>query len=181
MCNFVVDMKAFSVKHIRLVIVMLLALSFTDCRISYKFNGAALDYSIYKTVNVGEFPIRASLVYPPLQQMFENALLDYITRNTRLQTTDGPSDLQLEGEITGYALSPQAVTQNALASQTRLTITVRVKYTDNKQEGKDIDQTFSAYRDFDSSLMLNDVQDGLCDEITEELVNLIFNATLGDW
>lgn len=175
------NMKSLSIKYVRIAIAMVLALSFTDCRISYKFNGAALDYSIYKTIHVSEFPIRTALVYPPLQQTFENELLDYITRNTRLQTTDGESDLQLEGEITGYSLSPQAVTQDALASKTRLTITVRVKYTDNKQEGKDIDQTFSAYRDFDSSLMLNDVQDGLCQEISEELVNLIFNATLGNW
>ena len=74
-----------------------------------------------------------------------------------------------------------AVTENAYASRTRLTIQVRVRYVDNKKEGKDIDQTFSAYRDFDSSEMLTDVQDQLCLEISEELVDLIFNATLGDW
>ena len=158
-----------------------LALCVTACRISYKFNGSAIDYSVYKTIHVSEFPIRAALVYPPLQQTFENELLDYITRNTRLQTTDGASDLQLEGEITGYSLSPQAVTENAYASQTRLTITVRVKYIDNKDDKKNVDQSFSAYRDFDSSLMLNDVQDDLCQQISKELVELIFNATLGDW
>lgn len=152
-----------------------------SCRISYGLNGSAIDYTIYRTIRVSEFPIRAALVYPPLQQTFENELLDYITRNTRLQTVDGASDLQLEGEITGYSLSPQAVTENAYASQTRLTISVRVKYTDNKQDNKNIDQTFSAYRDFDSSLMLTDVQDDLCQQISKELVELIFNATLGDW
>ncbi len=159
----------------------LLTLIAAGCRISYKLNGAALDYNIYKTVHIDNFPIRAELVYPPLQQMFENELLDYITRNTRLQTTDARSDLMLEGEITGYSLSPQAVTEDAYASKTRLTITVRVKYTDNKQENKDIDQTFSAYRDFDSSQMLTEVQDQLCEEICDELVLQIFNATLGNW
>lgn len=151
------------------------------CVPTFTLNGAALDYSIYKTVMVGNFPIRASLVYPPLQQTFENELLDYINRNTRLRTVDSNSDLSLEGEITGYSLSPQAVTEDAYASRTRLTIAVRVRYTNTKQEGKDIDQTFTAYRDFDSSQMLNDVQDELCQEISKELVTLIFNATLGDW
>ena len=151
------------------------------CVPSYKLNGSALDYSVYKTVSVSDFPIRAALVYPPSQQTFENELLDYISRNTRLQTTDGPSDLQIEGEITGYTLTPQAVTENALASQTRLTISVRVKYTDNKNDQNDIDQTFSAYRDFDATLMLTDVQDDLCQQISKELVELIFNATLGNW
>ncbi len=144
-------------------------------------NGSALDYNIYKTIHVGEFPIRAALVYPPLQQTFENELRDYISKNTRLQTIDGNSDLEIEGEITGYNLSPQAVTENAYASMTRLTITVRLKYINNKEENKDVDQSFSAYRDFPSSEMLTDVQDQLCEEISKELVELIFNATLGDW
>lgn len=152
-----------------------------SCRISYKFNGAAIDYTVYRTIHVSDFPIRAALVYPPLQQTFENELLDYITRNTRLQTTDGSSDLSLEGEITGYNLSPQAVTEDAYASKTRLTITVRIKYTDTKNDKNDVDQTFSAYRDFDSSEMLTDVQDELCQQISKELVDLIFNATLGNW
>ncbi len=163
------------------MVLLLLATALPACKISYTFNGSPIDYSVYKTVRVSQFPIRAALVYPPLQQMFENELLNYITRNTRLQTTDGASDLELEGEITGYALTPQAVTENAYASQTRLTITVRVKYTDNKNDKKNVDQSFSAYRDFDASLMLTDVQDQLCEEISEELVNLIFNSTLGDW
>ena len=164
------------------VSVILATMMTGSCRISYKFNGAAIDYNIYKTISIGNFPIRAALVYAPLQQTFENALLDYIQRNTRLQVVDSPNtDLQIEGEITGYNLSPQAVTEDAYASLTRLTIQVRVRYTDNKQENKDIDQTFSAYRDFDSSQMLTDVQDELCQTISDELVTLIFNATLGDW
>ncbi len=170
------------IRRILLLIPLLAAMVLTACSINYTLNGASIDYSIYKTIEVSQFPIRASLVYPPLQQTFENELLDYITRNTRLRTIDsGNSDLRLEGEITGYSLSPQAVTEDAYASKTRLTITVRVKYTDNRVEGKDIDQTFSAYRDFDASELLTDVQDQLCQEISKELVDLIFNATLGDW
>ena len=116
-----------------------------------------------------------------MQQTFENELLDYISRNTRLATVDGASDLTMEGEITGYTLTPQAVGADAYATQTRLTITVRVKYTDSKKESNDIDQSFSAYRDFDASQMITDVQDELCQQIAKELVELIFNATLGNW
>lgn len=181
LCNFADNMKMRCRLIAGVCLACVLALGFSACRISYKLNGAALDYNTYKTIQIDNFPIRAALVYPPLQLVFENKLLDYVTRNTRLQTTDNRSDLQLEGEITGYALSPQAVTENALASKTRLTITVRVKYTDTKNEKNDIDQTFSAYRDFDSSQMLTEVQDQLCEEICDELVLQIFNATLGNW
>ena len=153
-----------------------------SCVPRYTPNGSSTNYDLYKTINIGDFPIRAALVYPPLQQTFENELLNYVSRNTRLQELDGnKGDLQLSGEITGYSLSPQAVGTDAYATETRLTITVHVKYTDTKNPANDIDQTFSAYRQFDASLMLTDVQDQLCQEISQELVNLIFNATLGNW
>ena len=158
-----------------------LLLGMSGCIPSYKFNGSALNYDIYKTINITEFPIRAALVYPPLQQTFENKLMDAVTRQTRLQEIDGNADLEMTGEITGYSLSPQAVGENAYATETRLTITVKVKYTDNKNPANNVDQSFSAYRQFDASLMLTDVQDELCEQISEELVDLIFNATLGNW
>ena len=174
-------MKAFTslkrlLPRIAAIGFLLLAMSASGCIPRYTLNGSSINYDIYKNINISSFPIRASLVYPPLQQTFENELLNYVTRNTRLNVIDGNSDLELSGEITGYSLSPQAVGTDAYATETRLTITVHVKYTANN-----IDQSFSAYRQFDSSLMLTDVQDGLCQEISEELVNLIFNATLGNW
>lgn len=168
-------------KTLMLSVAVLPLLLAGSCIPRYTLNGSSINYDIYKTVNVSDFPIRAALVYPPLQQTFENELLDYITHNTRLQTVDGNSDLELRGEITGYTLSPQAVGTDAYATETRLTITVHVVYTDNKNPANNIDQNFSAYRQFSSSLMLTDVQDDLCQQISEELVTLIFNATFGNW
>lgn len=153
----------------------------TSCVPSYKFNGSALNYDVYKTIDIGDFPIRAALVYPPLQQTFENRLLDQVVRQTRLREIDGNADITMSGEITGYSLTPQAVGEDAYATQTRLTITVHVQYIDHKNEANNVDQTFSAYRDFSSSVMLTDVQDELCQEISNELVDLIFNATIGNW
>ena len=164
-----------------IVAILLVGLAMPSCIPSYKFNGSALNYDVYKTINITEFPIRAALVYPPLQQIFENKLMDAVTRQTRLQEVDGNSDLEMTGEITGYSLSPQAVGENAYATETRLTITVKVRYTDSKNPANNVEQTFSAYRQFDASLMLTDVQDDLCEEISGELVDLIFNATLGNW
>ncbi len=169
-------------KKILTFAIVIITAAICACKPTYTLNGSAIDYTVYKNISVGNFPIRASLVYAPLQQTFENELLDYISRNTRLQVVDNPaSDLRIEGEITGYALSPQAVREDAYASKTRLTITVRVKYTDNHKETNNIDQSFSAYRDFDATELLVDVQDQLCQEISKEIVELIFNATLGNW
>lgn len=168
-------------KRLLLIVVMLGLMQACSFK-GYKFNGSSLNYSIYKTISFSDFPIRASLVYPPLQQLFENKLMDMVSQNTRLRVIDSPnSDLRMEGEITGYTLSPQAVGDDAYASQTRLTISVHVKYIDNKNPALSVDRNFSAYRDFDSSRMLTDVQDELCAQISDDLKDLIFNATLGNW
>lgn len=163
----------------RLTILLLIIL--TSCTISYKFNGAAIDYNTTKTISVAEFPIRAALVYPPLCPAFNEALKDIYTRQTRLSMVKTGGDLQVEGEITGYDLSPQAVTEDAYASQTRLTISVKVRYTNTKNPNLNVDQTFRAYRDFSSSQMLTQVQDELISQIVDELAELIFNATVGSW
>lgn len=168
-------------KYIAQLLCLLTIPLLSGCIPSVRMNGSVLNYDIYHTINIGEFPIRAALVYPPLQQTFENALLDAVTRQTRLQEIDGPADLEMTGEITGYSLSPQAVGEDAYATQTRLTITVKVKYTDATNSANNVEQSFSAYRDFSASLMLTDVQDELCTEISKVLVDLIFNATLGNW
>ena len=163
----------------RLTILLLIIL--TSCTISYKFNGAAIDYNTTKTISIAEFPIRAALVYPPLGPAFNEALKDIYTRQTRLSMVKTGGDLQVEGEITGYDLSPQAVTEDAYASQTRLTISVKVRYTNTKNPNLNVDQTFRAYRDFSSSQMLTQVQDELISQIVDELAELIFNATVGSW
>ena len=148
----------------RLTTILLVILS--SCSISYKFNGASINYETTKTISVANFPIKAALVYPPLEE---------------LQMVSSGGHLQLEGEITNYDLTPQAVTENAYASQTRLTISVRVRFTNTKDPQYDIDQTFSGYKDFSSDRMLTDVQDELIQQITDELVDQIFNATVANW
>ena len=104
-----------------LIVMMLMPIvcGLSSCRISYKLNGSAINYDLYKTIHVSEFPIRAALVYPPLQQEFQNRLMDAVTRQTRLQIIDGNADAEITGEITGYALSPQSVGEDAYATETR--------------------------------------------------------------
>lgn len=162
-------------------IIAMLLVVLTSCSISYKFNGASINYDTTKTISIANFPIKAALVYPPLEELFTNSLKNAYTRQTRLQIVNSNGDLQLEGEITNYDLTPQAVTEDAYASQTRLTVTVRVRYVDSKNPANDLDRTFSAYRDFPSSSMLTDVQDELITQISQELADLIFNATVGNW
>lgn len=148
---------------------------------TYKFNGASIDYNVTKTIVITDFPNQAPLVYPPLEQRFNEELKDLFTRSTRLQFVKQNADLEMEGEIIGYELTPLAVQEDSFASETRLTLTVRMRYKNNKAVGQDKEETISAYRNFPADRMLTDVQDQLIGELTKEIVDQIFNSTMSNW
>lgn len=164
-----------------ILLCLLMALVATACSISYKFNGASIDYTKIKSISIKDFPNQAALVYPQLSQEFTEALKDIYVRQTRLEMVNDNGDLDLEGEITGYELTPMAVKEDAWSSQTKLTVTIRVRYSNRVNPDEDFEQTFSAYREFDSTRMLQDVQGELCTEIIEELTDQIYNATVANW
>ncbi len=170
-------MKKSGIIYLFLVLSVIMA----GCTISYKFNGASIDYTKVKTISIKDFPNQAPLVYPPLSQQFTEGVKDIYVRQTRLSLVRDNGDLQLEGEITGYDLTPMAVKEDAYSSKTKLTITVKVRYTNRTNADEDFEQSFSAYREFDSNVMLQNVQDQLCSEIIEELADQIYNSTVANW
>lgn len=163
------------------LLVAVFSIIVSACSISYTFNGASIDYTKVKSITIKDFPNQAPLVYAPLSQKFTEALKDIYVRQTRLEMRDNNGDLNLEGEITGYTLTPMAVKEDAFASQTKLTISIRVRYSNRTKPEEDFEQTFSAERPFDANIMLQDVQDQLCEEIIEELTDQIYNATVANW
>ena len=165
----------------RNLLVCLCLLIATACSISYKFNGASIDYTKVKSIMISDFTNQASYVNPTLAPEFTEELKDIYIRQTRLEQVTSNGDLALEGEVTGYDFTPMAVKEDALASQTRLTITVRVRYMNNTNPDEDFEQSFSAYREFDSNLMVQQVESSLCAEIIEEIVDQVYNATVANW
>jgi hypothetical protein len=162
-------------------IIALFALLTASCSFSYKFEGGSINYDLTKTVRIQEFPNHAALIYPQLAQVFDQQLRSRFIEQTRLRPVDNNADIEISGEITRYEIQGLAVKEDAYASQTRLTIAVRIQYINNKESNKDVDQTFSAFREYSSERNLDDVQDQLCREICEDLVDQIYNATVANW
>ena len=134
-----------------------------------------------KTFTVYYFPNRARLINPTLAQSFTEELRERLTRQTSLDELAENGDVEFEGQIESYDFRPMSIAADDQSAQTRLTISVKVKYTNHKTEGKDLEQTFTAYEDFDSSLSISSVEDELVAEIIEKLVDDIFNATIINW
>jgi hypothetical protein len=117
-----------------------------------------------------------------MSQMFNLALRKRFVEQTRLKEVTSNADIEIEGEISDFRVEGLAVKADAYSSQTRLTITVRLQYTNNKEAGKNIEnQSFSAFQEFPSTQSIDDVQDELVKKIIEELVDMIYNATIANW
>lgn len=156
----------------------LLPLLFTSC---YTLSGSSIDPN-WQTIKIATFPNMAPYQNPNLSQEFTNELQDIFNNRTKLSlTTDDNSDLLVEGEITGYQQSSVAIQANEIAGQNRLTVTVRVRYQNNKDESKSFDKSFSAYEDFPANQTLQQAEANLLDSILEQLTTQIFNAIAMDW
>ncbi|WP_297101331.1 LptE family protein [uncultured Draconibacterium sp.] len=162
------------------VLAGLVALVAPSCKVSYSFTGANLSPEV-KTFTVYYFPNRARLINPTLSQSFTEELREKLTRQTSLNELSESGDLEFEGQITGYEFRPMSIQKEDESAQTRLTITINVKYTNNKVPEENFEKSFSAYEDFDSNLSISSVEEELSAEIIEKLTEDIFNATIANW
>lgn len=169
-------------RKILFVTMMVLLAGFLSpsCKISYSFTGANISPDV-KTFTVYYFPNRAQLVNPTLSQSFTEALREKLQRQTSLNELGENGDLVFEGEITGYDYRPMAIQEQDQAALSRLTVRVKVKYTNNKDPEQSMEQTFSAYEDFDNTLSLTAAEDEIVPQIIEKLNEDIFNATIANW
>ncbi len=161
-------------------IVTLFSIVITSCSINYNLTGSQ-PMVLEKTFTVYYFPNRAKLINPTLSDVFTENLREKLQRQTSLNELAENGDIEFEGQITGYDMKPMSIQKQDMAAQNRLTITVNLKYTNNKEPDKSFARTFSAYEDYDSSQSLSDVEDDLSLDIVKKLNEDIFNATIANW
>lgn len=157
----------------------LTALIVHSCGI-YSFSGTSIQADVY-TVNIHYFEYKALRVNPTLSNDLTEALKDQFRRLTRLEQVDDEGDLDIVGEIIGYDVKAMGITANEVASQNRLTVNVKIYFTNRKYPEDNLEQSFSAYADFDATQSLDAVESTLCEEIIDKLVEDIFNATVAQW
>jgi len=146
----------------------------------YSFTGASISPDV-KTVSVQYFPNRAATIQPTLSQVFTERLKDYFLEQTNLSLEADGGDLNFSGEIVKYEVKPIAIQANEQAAQNRLTISVKVKFENGKDESKNFDQQFSRYNDFPSDTNLVSIENTLIEQITNELAEDIFNKAVVNW
>ena len=151
------------------------------CSVSYKFNGASIDYSKVHTIQISDFPIRSSYVWGPMGPMFNNQLKDVFANHTRLQQVKRNGDMKIEGEITQYQQRNKSVSSEGYSAQTELSITVNVRFTNNTNHSEDFERQFAATASYETVRSLNSVQEELVTQMVKDLTDQIFNATVANW
>lgn len=163
------------------VMIALCLVLISSCKVNYSFTGASVSPDV-KTVSIEYFPNDAPLVVPTLSRVFTEALRDYFTSQTSLVLVERNGDLTIGGAITGYDVKPTAIQGNETAALNRLTITISVKFVNRKDPKQDFDNiSFSRYLDYPSSQNLSSVQEALNKEITDQLIQDVFNRTVVNW
>ena len=152
---------------------------FIGCGI-YSFNGASISKET-KSITIKYFKNSALTKQPTLSQVLTEKLKDYFTEQTNLIISNQNGDLYFNGDIIKYDVQPIAIQSNETAGQNRLTISVKIDFSNKQNEELNFNQTFSRYKDYESSQNLSDIEDVLITEITNELVEDIFNKAVVNW
>lgn len=166
-------------RHITAALLILTAMALSSCGI-YSFSGTSIQPDV-QTVTINYFEYSALKVNPNLANDITEAIKSQFRKMTRLEQVDTDGDIEIEGEVTGYNVQASAVTADEVAAQNRLTVTLKITFTNRKYPEEDFEKTFSQYADYDSTNSLDAVESTLCEEIIKKLVDDIFNATVANW
>lgn len=169
------------INHIKTALLTVMMLLLVSCSVSYKFNGASIDYTKTKTIQIADFPIRSSYVWAPMASIFNNQLKDVFANHTRLIQVKRNGDMKIEGEITQYSQRNKAVTAEGTSAQAELSMTVNVRFTNNANHSEDFEKQFTATSTFETTQSLNSVQEELVTQMVEDITDQIFNATVANW
>ena len=163
-----------------LIFFALIASIFFSCgRIRFDMRGASFGNA--KTCQVGYFENRAEIIYSPLSTQMTDALKDKIQASTSLKLVNSNADVVFEGVITGYAVTSGQITAQNVAAKDRLTITVKVKFTNELDTDKNYEKSFSRFQEYTGGTSLSSVESGLVNEILKEIMEDIFNEAFSSW
>ena len=164
--------------RIQTALIIILSLLAFSCKVKYSFSGA--NTGVLETVSVDFFQNRTALAPPQLGQYITEEFRDLCERQTNLSLVSGTGDAHFDGEIMVYSTRAMAISDDQ-AALTRFTIGVKVTYTNNLDPDLSFDQTFSQYRDYESSQQFESVKSELTDAIIEEINEDIFNNAFVNW
>ncbi len=171
-------LKVFSAILIAMIIV-------TGCGV-YSFTGASISPEI-KTISIQTFFNNASLGPSNMSVLFTESIKDYYQQNTSLTLVDDNGDLQIEGYIDNYTITPVSASSSGNNDQadfstvSRITITVFASYVNTQDDEFDFEKKFSFFVDVPESEDITSNEQQYTEEIFDQIILDIFNASVANW
>ncbi len=173
-------------KKIRIFLSLTTIFLLSGCGV-YSFTGASIAADV-KTISIQTFYNNASLGPSNMSVLFTENVKDYFQQNTSLELVDNNGDLQLDGFISNYTITPVAANSSGnnqvqdFSTLSRITITVTASYVNIKDPTFDFDKSFSFFRDYDNTQTdLPSEEEAFVEEIFDQIILDIFNASVANW
>ena len=175
----------FDKRHIKPYAILRLMLAVVvsglmSCSGGYSFTGASIPPEA-KTISIKQFPNYASTVNPQLSQKLYDGLQQMFSTQTSLNVINDDGDLQISGEITDYSTRASSIGSDDNVATNRFTITIKVSFSNRFDSKADFEQSFSRFKDYAASRDFSSVEQGLTEEIVNELCEDIFNKSVVNW
>ena len=162
------------------ILILAVLCGFLACKPQVSLSGATIPPEA-KTISVGFFTNNTTLGAPSLAQRFTEKLRDVVSQQTSLALLSKNGDLQFEGYIETYSVSPVAIQGNDQAGQNRMTIGVKVKYTNKFDASKNFEQTFTRFTDLSSTQNIASNEPTMVQEIYRQITEDIFTKAFNNW
>jgi len=149
----------------------------------YSFSGVTTDA---KSISIATFQNTSSNGPSALSQRFTEDFKDYFQRNTSIKQVARDGDLQFEGQIIAFDYAPAAIQQTNGQDQAgvnRLTIQVRIKFTNTRDPKQDFEQTFQSNGDFPATQDIARINNDptAIRRITQNIITDAFNKSVANW
>ncbi len=146
----------------------------------YTFSGASISAEI-KNIKIGYFINEAENFKVNLDRDITQKLTDFIIEQTDLSVNNNNYEIEINGKIISYDISPISISSNDFANQNRLSISVNIDFKNYINEKENYNQKFTRYVDYKSDQNLEEIESELTDQILEEICIDIFNKTFVNW
>ncbi len=165
---------------LRFFTYLVIVVVFISCKVNYGFKGISIPPEA-KTISVTFFQNNAAMASPSESQKFTEKMRDMVSSQTNLALTKQNGDLQFEGAIVDYAVSPVAVQSTDQAALNRLTVIINIKYTNSIDQSKSFNQNFQRFYDYSSSKTLSAIESEALDEINRQIAEDVFQKAFNNW
>ncbi len=163
--------------------ILLILIGFSSCWPTKMFS--PVDGNMpeeWKTFSVKTLTNNSATAPNSYPSLLTEALKDGIQNNTRLLlNTSNGGEINIEGTVLNYVVTPVALQPGDVAARNRLTVTTKFTIFITAPKEDKMELSLSKFMDFDSNKDISSVEQSLLSEINAQIVQDVVAKLLSNW